>query len=69
MAEDAEIIAEQIADMIGARIEVFDSDKTGEVHVSMETDDQGVSGSGVSRPDAFKDLVRSAREVGWTEPD
>jgi hypothetical protein len=68
MADNPEMIIEQIADMLGARVEVFESETTGEVHVSIETDDQGVSGYGPSREAAFKDLVRSAREVGWTPP-
>jgi hypothetical protein len=68
MADTPEMIAEQIADMLGARVEIFENEATGEVHVSMETDDQGVSGYGPSREAAFKDLLRSAKEVGWTPP-
>jgi hypothetical protein len=51
--------------MIGARIDVYEDDVTGEVSISMETDDQNVSASGPDRQAGFKALVREADAVGW----
>jgi hypothetical protein len=67
MADTAETAAEEIAEMIGAEIETFEKEN-GEWHASMETDDQGVSGFGFSREQAFSDLIRAAKEVGWAPP-
>ena len=56
--------AEQIADMIGGRIDRHTMDDGTRVF-SIETDDQGVSGSGTSDDEAWEDLVRSAYQAGW----
>jgi len=67
MAGSAEIAADEIAQTIDAQIQVFEKDN-GEIHVSMETDDQGVAGFGYSREQAFSDLIRAAKEAGWAPP-
>jgi hypothetical protein len=68
MAETAEAAAEEIAEVVDGRIDVFHNEKTGEWHVSIETDDQGESGYGHSREQAFSDLVHKCRKIGWVPP-
>jgi len=54
--------------MVGGRIDVHHNEQTGEWHVSIETDDQGESGFGHSREQAFSDLVRRCKAIGWVPP-
>lgn len=68
MAETAEVAAEEIAEVVGGRIEVFPNEQTGEWHVAIETDDESVSGYGHSREQAFSHLVRECKKVGWVPP-
>jgi hypothetical protein len=65
MAETAEVAAEEIAEVVGGRIEVFPNKATGDRHVAIETDDESVSGYGHSREQAFSHLVRECKKVGW----
>jgi hypothetical protein len=71
MTDEPEEVANEIADAIGAQIEIIEIDKGvyREFTASMETDDQGVSGSGGTKEEALKDLVRAAEEVGWEHPE
>lgn len=51
--------------MVGARIDKYEDKLTGEVSLSMETDDQGVSATGPDQHTAYTNLVREADQVGW----
>jgi hypothetical protein len=66
---DPAIVAEEIASMIGAHIDRYEDELTGEVSLSMETDDQGVSATGPDLQTAYKNLVREADQVGWRLED
>lgn len=60
--------AEQIAEMVGGHIDKHTMDDGTHVY-SIETDDQGVVGSGLTEDEAWADLVDRADEVGWRLED
>jgi hypothetical protein len=70
MARDPEIVAGEIAQMVGGRIDIYEDELTGECHVSIETDDHGdAKGDGPDRKSAFESLIGAAEEVGWDPPE
>jgi hypothetical protein len=68
MADTAEQAVEEIAEVVGGEIEVFPNEQTGEWHVAIKTDDESYSGYGHSREQAFSNLVRECKAVGWVPP-
>jgi len=70
MSKDPEIVAEEIAQMVGGHIEFYEDPETGECYASIETDDHGdAKGDGLDRKSAFESLVAAADEVGWEAPE
>ena len=61
---DKQTEAERIADAIGGHIEKHTMEDGTRVF-SIATDDQAVTGSGLSDESAWADLISSAAEVGW----
>jgi hypothetical protein len=70
MDKDPEIVAQEIAEMVGGRIDFHEDEVTGECHASIETDDHGdAKGDGPDRKSAFASLVGAAEDVGWDPPE
>jgi hypothetical protein len=70
MAKDPEIIADEIAHVVGGQIEFYEDPETGECHVSIETEHGGdARGEGADRKSAFESLVSAAKDVGWDPPE
>jgi hypothetical protein len=70
MAKDPEIVAEEIAQVVGGQIDLYEDPETGECHVSIETEDSGdAKGDGPDRRAAFESLVSAAEDVGWDPPE
>jgi hypothetical protein len=70
MSKDPEIVAEEIAEVVGGRIDFYEDPETGECHVSIETEDHGdAKGDGSDRKSAFESLVSAAEDVGWDPPE
>lgn len=70
MTKDPEIVAEEIAQAVGGRIDFYEDPDTGECHVSIETEDSGdAKGDGPDRRSSFQALVGAAEDVGWSPPE
>ena len=70
MPKDPEIVAEEIAQVVGGRIDFYEDPETGECHVSIETEDSGdAKGDGPDRKSAYESLVGAAEDVGWDPPE
>lgn len=70
MAKDPEIVAEEIAQVVGGWIDFHEDPDTGESHVSIETENSGdAKGDGPDRKSAFESLIGAAEDVGWDPPE